>query len=93
MEKSQEVEKKEDISIENTEEQNVNKFYDVVEYDSFDALGLKDTVLRGIYGYGFEQPSMIQKKAIKPIIDNKDIVAQAQSGTGKQLHFQLDCYK
>tara|TARA_B100000674_G_scaffold430941_1_gene387793 strand:+ start:965 stop:2191 length:1227 start_codon:yes stop_codon:yes gene_type:complete len=89
MEKSQEVEKKEDISIENTEEQNVNKFYDVVEYDSFDALGLKDTVLRGIYGYGFEQPSMIQKKAIKPIIDNKDIVAQAQSGTGKTATFSI----
>tara|TARA_B100000795_G_scaffold268596_3_gene255899 strand:+ start:20473 stop:21792 length:1320 start_codon:yes stop_codon:yes gene_type:complete len=51
-------------------------------------LNLKDDLLRGIYAYGFEQPSSIQKKAIYPFIygiNNKqrDIIAQAQSGTGK----------
>ena len=49
---------------------------------------LKDDLLRGIYSYGFEQPSSIQKKAIYPFINGRngkkvDIIAQAQSGTGK----------
>jgi len=44
---------------------------------------LKKDLLRGIYGYGFEKPSPIQAKAILPIIQNRDIIAQAQSGTGK----------
>lgn len=53
------------------------------EYESFDDMGLPDNLLRGIYSYGFERPSAIQKKGIKPIADGKDILAQAQSGTGK----------
>ena len=44
---------------------------------------LKTNLLRGIYAYGFENPSPIQKKAIIPLISRKDIIAQAQSGTGK----------
>jgi translation initiation factor 4A len=36
--------------------------------DSFDNMGLKEDLLRGIYGYGFERPSMIQQKAIVPLI-------------------------
>ena len=39
--------------------------------------------MRGIYAYGFEKPSPIQQKAIIPLIKGKDIIAQAQSGTGK----------
>jgi translation initiation factor 4A len=50
---------------------------------NFDEMGLPDTLLRGIYSHGFERPSAIQQKAIKPIVDGKDILAQAQSGTGK----------
>jgi superfamily II DNA/RNA helicase len=51
-------------------------------------LNLKDTLLRGIYSYGFEKPSSIQKKSVMPFIygingKRKDIIAQAQSGTGK----------
>jgi len=44
---------------------------------------LNKDLLRGIYGFGFEKPSPIQAKAILPIIQNRDVIAQAQSGTGK----------
>lgn len=50
---------------------------------SFDAMGLKEQLLRGIYQYGFEKPSAIQQRAIVPIIQGRDVIAQAQSGTGK----------
>ena len=51
-------------------------------------LNLKDNLLRGIYAYGFENPSSIQKVALHPLIYGKsgskrDMIAQAQSGTGK----------
>ena len=51
--------------------------------ESFDSMNLPENLLRGIYSYGFERPSAIQQKAIKPIVDGKDVLAQAQSGTGK----------
>ena len=44
---------------------------------------IKVPLLRGIYSYGFENPSPIQKHAILPMFEKKDIIAQAQSGTGK----------
>ena len=46
-------------------------------------------VLRGIYSYGFEKPSPIQQKAIPPMIDRRDMIAQAQSGTGKTGTFTV----
>jgi len=59
------------------------------EVASWDQLDLKDNLLRGVYGYGFENPSPIQKKAIKPIMTGKDVIAQAQSGTGKTGAFTI----
>ncbi|XP_075489016.1 eukaryotic initiation factor 4A-3-like [Primulina tabacum] len=50
---------------------------------SFDEMGIKDDLLRGIYNYGFEKPSAIQQRAVLPIITGRDVIAQAQSGTGK----------
>ncbi|XP_027090974.1 eukaryotic initiation factor 4A-3 [Coffea arabica] len=50
---------------------------------TFDAMGIKDDLLRGIYQYGFEKPSAIQQRAVVPIISGRDVIAQAQSGTGK----------
>lgn len=50
---------------------------------SFDQMGIKDDLLRGIYAYGFEKPSAIQQRAVRPIIEGRDVIAQAQSGTGK----------
>ena len=50
---------------------------------SFDAMNLREDLLRGIYQYGFEKPSAIQQRAILPIVSGRDVIAQAQSGTGK----------
>lgn len=55
--------------------------------DSFEKMGLKDDLLRGIYNYGFEKPSAIQQRAILPIIKGRDVIAQSQSGTGKTATF------
>lgn len=49
--------------------------------ETFDAMDLPDELLRGIYSYGFEKPSAIQQRAIKPAMLGKDLIAQAQSGT------------
>jgi len=57
--------------------------------DTFDNMGLRDELLRGIYSYGFERPSAIQQKAIVPTIRGKDVIAQAQSGTGKTATFAI----
>jgi len=57
--------------------------------DRFDDMGLKEEVLRGIYGYGFNKPSPIQMKGILPVIQGNDTIAQAQSGTGKTGAFTI----
>jgi len=54
-----------------------------------DLKNIKLPLLRGIYSYGFENPSPIQKKAIIPMIEKRDIIAQAQSGTGKTGCFTI----
>jgi superfamily II DNA/RNA helicase len=59
----------------------------VTIYESFDTMSLNDSLLKGIYTYGFETPSSIQKKSIVPIISKRDVIAQAQSGTGKTASF------
>jgi superfamily II DNA/RNA helicase len=56
---------------------------------SWEDLDAKVPLLRGIYAYGFETPSPIQKKAILPIFNKRDIIAQAQSGTGKTACFTI----
>lgn len=58
-------------------------------YNNFDNLNLKKELLKGIYAYGFEYPSDIQKISIKPIIDKRNIIAQSQSGTGKTACFGI----
>jgi len=52
-------------------------------------LSLKRNLLRGIYSYGFEEPSPIQKQSIIPVLSGRDIIAQAQSGTGKTGAFSV----
>jgi translation initiation factor 4A len=58
-------------------------------YDTFDEMGLNDTLIRGIYNYGFELPSKIQQLAIVPMSQQNDILAQSQSGTGKTGAFTI----
>jgi translation initiation factor 4A len=52
-------------------------------YSSFDDVGLNEDILRGVYSFGFMTPSTIQARAVKPMIDRRDVIAQSQSGTGK----------
>ncbi|KAH9605764.1 hypothetical protein KSS87_012184 [Heliosperma pusillum] len=56
---------------------------------SFDSMGIKNDLLRGVYGFGFEKPSAIQQRAVIPIIQGRDVIAQAQSGTGKTSMISL----
>eukprot|EP01084_Bolivina_argentea_P029558 54884_1 len=57
--------------------------------DSFECMNLKEEILRGIFGYGWETPSAIQQRAILPVLTGKDTIAQAQSGTGKTGSFSI----
>ena len=57
--------------------------------ENFDDMNLKEELLRGIYAYGFEKPSAIQQRAIVPCIKGMDVIAQAQSGTGKTATFSI----
>ena len=66
-----------------------NEKYIPKEIDKWEDLETNANLLRGIYANGFEKPSPIQQKAICSIFDKKDIIAQAQSGTGKQVVLQL----
>jgi ATP-dependent RNA helicase len=56
---------------------------------SFDELRLNEQLLRGLYAYGFDKPSAVQKRAIFPIIKRRDVIVQSQSGTGKTCVFTL----
>lgn len=58
-------------------------------YESFDDMDLRDSILRGIYSIGFEEPSPIQKVAIGAFGLGRDLIAQAQSGTGKTGAFSI----
>jgi superfamily II DNA/RNA helicase len=61
----------------------------IYECKSFDDLKLNEDLLRGIYSMGYEIPSPIQRKAIKPMLEHKDLIAQSQSGTGKTATFLI----
>ena len=65
------------------------KVENLSEVSSFDELDIPESLLRGIYSHGFENPSPIQGKAINPVISGRDVIAQAQSGTGKTGSFLI----
>ena len=56
---------------------------------SFDELNIKENLLRGVYSYGFEKTSIIQHKAVPVLMKGLDVIAQAQSGTGKTGAFSI----
>lgn len=56
---------------------------------TWESFNLTENLTRGIYRFGFEKPTPIQQMAISPIIQGKDVVAQAQSGTGKTGSFTI----
>jgi superfamily II DNA/RNA helicase len=69
--------------------ENTGNETELPKYDSFEELELKDELLRGIFAFGFEKPSIIQQTAIKPFLDGRDLIAQSQSGTGKTATFAI----
>jgi len=58
-------------------------------YKTWDDFNMKTEILRGVYTYGFENPSDIQKKTFHHIKSGRDIIAQAQSGSGKTGAFTI----
>jgi superfamily II DNA/RNA helicase len=63
--------------------------YEIKVFNSFDDMGLPEDLLRGVYAHGFDMPSKIQQRAIVPMREGRDIIAQAQSGTGKTGTFSI----
>jgi translation initiation factor 4A len=61
------------------------------EFDKWEDLSgiLNEDIMRGVYSYGFDNPSLIQRKALLTMFDRRDIIAQAQSGTGKTGVFTI----
>ena len=57
--------------------------------EKWEDFNFKLDLLRGIYSYGFEKPSVIQQKAIFPIISGNDVIGQASSGSGKTGAFTI----
>ena len=85
-----EVDNKEDEKEENIkEDEKEEKEEEIKEIQNWDDLPISNELLKGIYGYGFEKPSEIQRKAIQPILVGRDIIAQAQSGMGKTGTFSI----
>ena len=62
---------------------------EVQVFQAFDEMNLPDQLLRGVFSFGFEKPSEIQKRGIVPIAQGRDVLAQAQSGTGKTGTFTI----
>ena len=56
---------------------------------SFNSLGLSNALLKAINKKGYTQPSPIQAKAIPEVLQGKDVLASAQTGTGKTAGFTL----
>lgn len=73
----------------NTPDENLEQDTPVQIFTTWDELELNPDLLRGIYAHGFEKPSPIQSKAIYPILQGSDLIAQAQSGTGKTGSFSI----
>ncbi|WP_104721868.1 DEAD/DEAH box helicase [Helicobacter mesocricetorum] len=81
------MENKVENKIKNVKKSIAKDFVD--EVSDFSHFGFKKSLLRGIKELGFIQPSPIQKEAIPAILDGLDVIAQAQTGTGKTAAFGL----
>ncbi len=62
---------------------------DIEVCTSFSDMGLREELLKGIFCYGFDKPSAVQQRAIRPIIKGRDVIVQSQNGTGKTAVFCL----
>ncbi|MBA2373606.1 MAG: DEAD/DEAH box helicase, partial [Chloroflexi bacterium] len=57
--------------------------------DGFASLALDPILLRTLVGLGYEEPTPIQRQAIPPLLDGRDLLAEAPTGTGKTAAFAL----
>ena len=55
----------------------------------FEELGINKEILNALYKQGYEKPSEIQAKAIPHILEGKDVLGLAQTGTGKTAAFAV----
>ena len=60
---------------------------DLEIFPTFQSMNLKEPLLRGIYGHGYDKPSPIQQRAVVPIVKGRDVIVQSQAGTGKTAVF------
>ncbi len=60
-----------------------------MQVQKFNDLPLSEDVLRGIKALGFENPSPIQAQSIMPLLEGRDVIGQAQTGTGKTAAFGI----
>lgn len=67
----------------------VERSTQLTAYDKFEDMNLPMDLLRSIFGKGFVKPSVIQSKGIYPMSQGKDVIAQAQSGSGKTATFGI----
>ena len=56
---------------------------------TFAELGLSEPILQALQDVGYENPSPIQEQAIPPLLEGRDVIGQAQTGTGKTAAFGL----
>src|SRR5688500_15791925 len=56
---------------------------------TFADLGLSEPILQALTDVGYESPSPIQVQAIPPLLEGRDVIGQAQTGTGKTAAFGL----
>jgi ATP-dependent RNA helicase len=56
---------------------------------TFEGMGLKQNLLRGIFEFSHDKPTAIQQRAIVPMTTGRDVIAQAQSNTGKTFMLSI----
>ncbi|MBD5655047.1 MAG: DEAD/DEAH box helicase [Candidatus Eremiobacteraeota bacterium] len=62
---------------------------DTQQTDGFSALGLDPALIRALTALGYEEPTAIQRAAIGPLLEGRDVLGQAATGTGKTAAFAL----
>ena len=60
---------------------------------TFEELEINEDIMRSVKELGFTTPFPIQAEAIPVLLRGTDVIGQAHTGTGKQLHLEYQCYK